>query len=85
MEEEIIQKIYSLTADLASQQKNNHELASGLSSQLAELKVRQQNESFVTNLQANSHVPFNSKKPSLDIQTMVKRRISNTKRNSSLY
>lgn len=40
MEDEIIQKIYKLTTELASQQQNNQDLASGLTNQLTELKVK---------------------------------------------
>jgi hypothetical protein len=40
MEDEIIQKIYKLTTELASQQQNNQELASSLTFQISELKVR---------------------------------------------
>lgn len=39
MEEEIIQKIYKLTNELASQQQSNQDLASTLNGQLADLKV----------------------------------------------
>jgi hypothetical protein len=39
MEEEIIQKIYKLTNELAAQQQSNQDLASTLNSQLADLKV----------------------------------------------
>lgn len=39
MEDEIIQKIYKLTTELASQQQSNQDLASGLTNQLSELKV----------------------------------------------
>lgn len=39
MEEEILQKISKLTNELASQQQNNRDLASGLTTQLSELKV----------------------------------------------
>ncbi|KAI9346367.1 hypothetical protein BD770DRAFT_463100 [Pilaira anomala] len=40
MEDEIIQKIYKLTTELASQQQNNQDLASGLTNQLTELKQK---------------------------------------------
>lgn len=39
MEEEIIQKIYKLTNELASQQQSNQDLATSLTSQLSDLKV----------------------------------------------
>lgn len=39
MEDEIIQKIYKLTSELASQQQNNQELATSLTGQLSDLKV----------------------------------------------
>ncbi|KAI7907873.1 uncharacterized protein BX663DRAFT_492290 [Cokeromyces recurvatus] len=38
MEDEIVQKIYRLASELVYQQQNNQDLASGLSSQLSELK-----------------------------------------------
>ncbi|KAG2207315.1 hypothetical protein INT46_004776 [Mucor plumbeus] len=40
MEEEIIQKIYKLTNELAAQQQSNQDLASTLNSQLADLKTK---------------------------------------------
>lgn len=39
MEEEIIQKIYKLTNELASQQQSNQDLATTLNGQLTDLKV----------------------------------------------
>lgn len=40
MEDEIIQKIYKLTTELASQQQSNQELATGLTTQITDLKVK---------------------------------------------
>ncbi|CAO3657535.1 unnamed protein product [Mucor hiemalis] len=40
MEDEIIQKIYKLTSELASQQQNNQELATSLTGQLSHLKQK---------------------------------------------
>jgi hypothetical protein len=48
MEEEILQKIYKLTNELASQQQSNQDLASGLTSQLSELKVFSRNCFVIT-------------------------------------
>ncbi|GAA5794980.1 hypothetical protein HPULCUR_000330 [Helicostylum pulchrum] len=40
MEDEIIQKIYKLTTELASQQQSNQELATGLTTQITDLKQK---------------------------------------------
>lgn len=50
MEDEIVQRIYKLTNELASQQQSNQELASDLTGQLSELKVSISSSVFHFNL-----------------------------------
>jgi hypothetical protein len=67
MEEEIIQKIYKLTNELASQQQSNQDLATNLTFQLTDLKVNIVNKKIYI-----IYLPSHSQKQQRNIMKMVK-------------